>query len=107
MPMILDFKIFILNFYLKILIKYFFLFNNFCILFKKLSNFLFFLFFNIYLKAISFYFALYMISIIFIFRNIRDKKALKCMQYLKKNKIKLFIIFNKTLYFLFIDSLKL
>lgn len=54
--------------------KRLFLFDNFCVILKKLSYCLFATFFNICLEAISSYLTLGIIFIIFNFKRIRNKK---------------------------------
>lgn len=99
MATILGFFISMLNFCLETLIKYLFLFNNLYVILKKLSNFSFVFFFNIYLRAISSYLTLGNISITSSFRDIGNKEAPRYIQYLSKDKIDFFIIFSKILYF--------
>lgn len=72
-----DLGFFLMDFCLKVLSNYLFLLNIFMIIRKKLSNFSFVLFFNICFEIISSCFALGIISDLFKFLGIGDKKALK------------------------------
>lgn len=81
------FYISIFDFYLDTLIKCPFLFINYYIIFKKLSNISSITLFNICLGIISSYFALQIIFLISNFRDMEDKKALGYIKYLEKNVI--------------------
>lgn len=96
---VLGFWTFVFNFRLETLFKRLFLFDNFCILLKKSSNFSFIYFCNICLRTISSYLAWDIFSIVSNFKDIRDIIAPGSIQYSGKNKIELFSIFSKTPYF--------
>lgn len=99
MTIILNFSFLLIDFRLETLNHYFFLFNIFMVVIKKLSNFSTISFFNICFEVIFFCLTLSIVSIFFKFWNIKNKKTPNCIQYLRKNIIELFIISSKILYF--------
>lgn len=96
MTIVLGFYLSIFCFHLKVLINHFFLFEIICDIFKKSFRFLSKLFFKMWFKKIFCYLALSIVFVPSSFRSIKDKKALRCIQYLEKNVIDIFIILNKT-----------
>ena len=91
----LGFCLFILYFYLKVLINHLFLFKIFYSIFKKLFRFLFESYFKIWFKKRFFCLVSSIVFIFSGFKNIKNKRTLKYIQYLRKNVIKSFIILSK------------
>lgn len=107
MTTISDLGLSLIDFHSKVLNNGFLLLDIFAIVSKKLSKFSSVSLFNIYFGTVSFYLALGLVSICSKFRNIEDKRALRYIQYLRKNVIKFFIIFCKTPYFFIYGQLKI